>query len=363
MKNNIKLIAISISFLFLSYIGIQLFVPSNRGGRQIEIEIPEGASYRQAIDILEKNNLIRDRNLFTVVGRIARLDKRIRAGYYVFWGNMSPIQVLKKLKSGKIIEFEITIIEGDSLLEIGRKLAYNKIMSSEAFNLLAKDKGFLVSLNIDAPSLEGYLFPQTYKFAKGAKPVAVLKLMVNKMRDEFNNKLRGRAEEIGWSENQILTLASIIEREAKTDEERPLISAVYHNRIKRGMPLQADPTAIYGLKSNRHKITRNDLRKKTDYNTYVIKGLPPGPIASPGIKSIQAALYPAKVPYLYFVSKNDGTHHFSKTLSEHNAAIKRIKAMKESARLEKERLSASKTSEEDGVPEKSQTFWGDSKEG
>lgn len=340
IKNNIKLIAISLSFLFLSYIGIQLFVPSSRGGKQIEIEIPEGASYKQAIDILAKNNLIRDRNLFMVVGRIARLDKRIRAGYYVFWGNMSPIQILKKLKSGKIIEYEITIIEGDSLLEIGRKLAYNKIMPSEVFNSLSKDKGFLNSLDIDAPSLEGYLFPQTYKFAKGAKPVAVLKLMVNKMRDEFNSELRDRAKEIGWSENQVLTLASIIEREAKTDEERPLVSAVYHNRIKKGMPLQADPTAIYGIKSNKHKITRNDLKKKTDYNTYVIKGLPPGPIASPGIKSIQAALYPSKVPYLYFVSKNDGTHYFSKTLSEHNAAIKRIKAMKESARAKQNALSA-----------------------
>lgn len=344
MKNNIKLIAIAISFLFLSYIGIQLFVPSNKGGSQIEVEIPEGSSYKQAIEILAKNNLIRDKNLFMLAGRIARLDKKIRAGYYVFWGNMSPIEVLKKLKSGKIIEYEVTIVEGDSLLEIGKKLAYNKIMPADTFNSLIKDKNFLNALNIEAPSLEGYLFPQTYKFAKGAKPSAVLKLMVNKMRDEFNNELRARAKEIGWSENQVLTLASIIEREAKTDEERPLISAVYHNRIKKGMPLQADPTAIYGVKSKRHKITKNDLRKKTDYNTYVIKGLPPGPIASPGIKSIIAALYPAKVPYLYFVAKNDGTHYFSKTLSEHNMAIKRIKEKKEAARLNTEQKPISQQS-------------------
>ncbi|GER93161.1 hypothetical protein A45J_0894 [hot springs metagenome] len=328
MKNNVKLITIAISLLFLSYIGIQLFVPSNKGGKQIEIEIPEGATYKQAIDILAKNNLIRDKNLFMIAGRIARLDRKIRAGYYVFWGNMSPFEVLKKLKSGKIIEYEVTIVEGDSLLEISKKLAYNKIMPSDTFNSLIKDKGLLNSLNIEAPSLEGYLFPQTYKFAKGAKPVAVLKLMVNKMRDEFNSELKSRAKELGWSENQVLTLASIIEREAKIDEERPLISAVYHNRIKKGMPLQADPTAIYGVKSNKYKITKKDLRKKTDYNTYVIKGLPPGPIASPGIKSIIAALYPAKVPYLYFVAKNDGTHYFSKTLIEHNAAIKRLKTQR-----------------------------------
>ena len=123
-------------------------------------------------------------------------------------------------------------------------------------------------------------------------------------------------------------MASIIEKEAITDEERPIISAVYHNRIKKRMPLQADPTAIYGVKSSKLKITRNDLRKKTPYNTYVIKGLPPGPIASPGIKSITAALYPANVPYMYFVSRKNGTHYFSKTIAEHNAAIKRIRSSK-----------------------------------
>jgi UPF0755 protein len=346
MKNNIKLIAIAIFFLFLAYIGIQLFVPSNIGSKQIEIEIPEGSTYKQAIYILAKNNLIRDRNLFILLGKIVGIDKKVRAGYYVFWGNMSPLQVFKKLKDGKIIENEITIVEGDSLLEIGRKLASNKIIPLNDFNALSIDRNFLRSLGIDAPSLEGYLYPQTYKFPKGAKPVAVLKLMVNKMRDEFTDDLRKRAEEMGWSENEVLTLASIIEREAKTDEERPLISAVYHNRIKKGMPLQSDPTAIYGVKSYRYKITKNDLRKKTAYNTYVIKGLPPGPIASPGIKSIQASLYPAKVPYIYFVSKNDGTHYFSKTLSEHIAAIKRIKAKRDAVRATQKELSTSKTFEE-----------------
>lgn len=347
VKNNLKLIAIAISFLFITYIGIQLFVPSNIGSKQIEIEIPEGSTYKQAIYILAKNNLIRDRNLFILFGKIAGLDRKVRAGYYVFWGNMSPLQVFKKLKDGKIIENEITIVEGDSLPEIGRKLASNKIIPLADFKALSIDRNFLRSLDIDAPSLEGYLYPQTYKFPKGAKPVAVLKLMVNKMRDEFTDDLRRRAEEMGWTENEVLTLASIIEREAKTDEERPLISAVYHNRIKKGMPLQADPTAIYGVKSYRYKITKNDLRKKTAYNTYVIKGLPPGPIASPGIKSIRAALYPADVPYLYFVAKNDGTHYFSKTLSEHIAAIKRLKAKRETVRVTQKELSASKVSEED----------------
>lgn len=330
MKNNVRITIAAFSFLFLTYIGMQLFIPSNIGSTQVEVEVPEGATYKQAINILANHKLIRDKSLFVVIGKLTRFDKRIRAGFYTFWGNMSPWQVFRRLSSGKIIEYEITIVEGDSLEEIGRKLADNKLIAVKTFNDLASDKKFLDALDIKAPSLEGYLYPQTYKFPKGAKPAAVLTLMVNKLRAEYTDELQARAREIGWSENKVFTLASIIEREAATDEERPLIAAVYHNRIKKGMPLQADPTAIYGVKSYRHKITRSDLLKKTEYNTYVIKGLPPGPIASPGIKSIVAALYPARVPYLYFVSKKDGTHQFSSTFSEHNAAIKRINAAKAS---------------------------------
>lgn len=346
MKPNLKIIAVATSFLVAAYIGIQLFVPANIGSTQVEVEIPEGSSYKQALSILAKNNLIRDRNMFVVLGKITGLQKKIRAGYYVFWGNMSPLQVFKRLSSGKIIEYEITVVEGDSLLEISKKLTLNKIMPLENFKTFATDRGFLDSLDIAGPSLEGYLYPQTYKFPKGAKPAAVLKLMVNKLREEFNSELQDRAKKIGWSENEALTLASIIEREAKTDEERPIISAVYHNRLKKGMPLQADPTAIYGIKSNKRKITKDDLRKKTFYNTYVIKGLPPGPIASPSIKSIKAALYPANVPYLYFVSKNDGTHYFSKTLSEHNAAVKRLRALQAAKLKINDELSANTVSED-----------------
>ncbi len=339
MKKNLKLISVAILFLFFIYISVQLFIPSDIGSNQMEIEIPEGSTYKQALEILKNKNLIRDKNLFYGIGIILGIDRKIRAGYYVFWGDMSPFEVFKKLAKGEIIENEITIIEGDSVFEIKDKLVANNIMSAEDFDKLVKDPNFLNSLNIKAPSLEGYLFPETYKFPKGTKPESVLRLMVQKMREEFNDELRRRAEEIGFSENDVLTLASIIEREARIDEERELISAVYHNRIKKGMPLQADPTAVYGIKGKKQRITRDDLKRKTDYNTYIIKGLPPGPIASPGIKSIRAALYPADVPYLYFVSNRDGSHYFSKTLSEHNAAIIRIQAKRDSENRDLEDLS------------------------
>ncbi|MCC6346218.1 MAG: endolytic transglycosylase MltG [Nitrospirales bacterium] len=328
MKSNLKIIVLSIASLFMAYAGLQLFVPTDWSGRQVEIRIPEGATYRQALTLLARNNLIRDRNIFILIGKLTGFDKRVRAGYYSFFGRMTPYQVFKRLRDGKIIEFEVTVLEGDSLPEIGAKLAAYRIASVEEFSRLVRDPDFLMELNVQGPSLEGYLFPQTYKIPKGIPPRSVLRVMVRTLREEFDSRLQERARELGWSENGVLTLASIIEKEAAADSERPVISAVYHNRIRQGMPLQADPTAIYGVKSSREKITPRDIRKRTEYNTYTIKGLPPGPIASPGKKSILAALYPAEVSYLYFVSRGNGTHYFSRTLPEHSAAIRRIREQK-----------------------------------
>jgi UPF0755 protein len=232
------------------------------------------------------------------------------------------------LKEGRIIENEITVLEGDSLLEIGEKLSGLEIISQDDFKQLSSNEDLLYLYDIDAPSIEGYLFPDTYKFPKGINPEDVIGMMVNRMREKFTPDLCERASEIGLSEKEVLTLASIIEKESVTDKERFLISAVFHNRLKKGIPLQADPTAIYGIKSSKEKITASDLRKRTEYNTYIIKGLPPGPISSPSIKSIEAALYPSDVPYIYFVSNNDGTHHFSATAEEHTAAVKSYREKK-----------------------------------
>ncbi|MCX8027723.1 MAG: endolytic transglycosylase MltG [Thermodesulfovibrionales bacterium] len=324
MLYNIKIISIALSFLFVVYLLAQMFVPTNIGTDAIEVEIPEGASFREAMDILQGKNLIRDKNIFIILGRLTGMDRKIRAGYYAFWGYMSPYQVYKRFSEGRIIEFEVTINEGDSLLEIKQKLASKKIITQEIFDRLSTDKDFLKSLNIDAPSLEGYLYPDTYKFPKGAKASNVIKIMVNRLRQQYTDDLKERMREIGWNENEVLTLASIIEREAVVEKERAIISGVYHNRLKAGMPLQADPTAVYGIKSYKEKIYRKDLLRPTAYNTYIVKGLPPGPIASPSIQSIRAALYPANIPYYYFVSRNDGTHIFSKTLAEHNRAIRLV---------------------------------------
>ncbi len=310
------------------YIAIEFLTPLPTGTKTREIYVPQGATFRQAVEVLSKEKLTRDRNLFLLIGRMTGLHRKIRAGYYSITGSMNPMSVLLLLKRGQIVEYDITIVEGDSLVEIREKLAEKEIIDRETFMRLAKDKGFLEEYNIESPSVEGYIFPSTYKIPKGASPESALGMMINVMREKLSDALRERAEELGFSENKVLTLASIIEKEAVINSERPLISAVYHNRLKKRMPLQADPTSIYGVKSSKERITRKDLKRRTAYNTYAIKGLPPGPIASPGMKSIIAALYPANVPYIYFVSNNDGLHKFSVTASEHLSAVKEYREKK-----------------------------------
>ncbi|MDH5202525.1 MAG: endolytic transglycosylase MltG [Nitrospirota bacterium] len=329
MKRNVIFVLAGVILSCCIYVIVELLTPVPGISKKIEIQIPKGATFRQAIEIFSKEKLIRDKNLLLFVGRVSGLDRKIRTGYYSIYESISPLDIFKMLKKGQIIEYEVTIVEGDSLREIAEKLSEKGIMSKDDFVILSSDEDFLASYTIDAPTFEGYLFPDTYKIPKGMDPEDVVGTMINKMREQYAGKLRTRTAELGLSEREVLTLASIIEKEAKTDEERPLISAVYHNRLRKGILLQADPTSIYGIKSSREKITLKDLQRRTPYNTYVIKGLPPGPIASPGIKSISAAVYPADVPYIYFVSNDDGTHRFSVTREEHIAAVKSYREKKQ----------------------------------
>ncbi len=333
MLKKIYYTVTGIIILCVFYIIIQLFAPLPIGTKNIEIQIPKGSTFRQAAEIFSKERILRDKNLFLFLGRITGIDRKIRAGYYSIYSSMNLLDLLKALRRGQIIEYEITIVEGDSLSEIAQKLEEKNIIKKEDFKKLSTDKNLLACFKIDAPSFEGYLFPDTYKIPKGMEPSEAIGMMINKMRENFNDDFKKRADEIGLSEKEVLTLASIIEKEAAVDEERPLISAVYHNRLKKKMPLQADPTSIYGIKSMSEKITYDDLKRRTPYNTYIIKGLPPGPIASPGLKSIKAALFPAKVDYLYFVSNNDRTHIFSKSMDEH---LRAVKAYRNKKKLEKE---------------------------
>jgi len=322
MKKNFSVIFSCILIMAISYAAFEMFVPAQTGNNKVEIEIPRGSTFRQAVDILHDQKLIRDKNIFLLVGRLTGADRKIRAGFYSIWSSMRPFDIFKIIRKGQIIEYEIKILEGDSLWEISGQFEKNDIMKKEEFMTLAHDPEFLDSYKIESNSVEGYIFPDTYRIPKGVSPKEALGSMIDKMREKFSPDVLARMGKIGMTENEVLTLASIVEKEAVVDSERPLISAVYHNRLKKKMQLQADPTSIYGIKSSREKITREDLLRKTPYNTYQIKGLPPGPIASPGLKSIMAALYPADVPYIYFVSQDDRMHQFSTTAAEHIEAVK-----------------------------------------
>ncbi len=331
MKKNYLIIATALLLIFLIYSTVELIIPLPFGNKPIEFEIKRGATFRQVVNELSERGLVRDRWVIYVLGRVTGMDRKIKAGYYSLWGTMNPLQIFNAIRLGKIIEYEITVIPGDSLLEIGDKFSALNMADAEEFKKLCTDREFLDTLDVDAPSLEGFLFPDTYRFPKGLEVKEVLTIMVDRLRGKFDEDMMARMLELGLTETEVLTMASIVEKEAIVDVERPIIAAVYFNRLKKKMLLQADPTAIYGVKSSKIRITKNDLLKKTPYNTYFIKGLPPGPIASPGLKSIIAVLNPADVPYLYFVSNNDGTHTFTSTLNSHEEAVRAYRDKRKSA--------------------------------
>lgn len=321
MKRELRItIAAFVAFVML-YSCARVFVPVSGSDSGVQVSVEHGMSFREAVGALAEKGLMNDTWLFTIAGRLTGLDKKLRPGLYVFEGRQSAWSVFKTLRSGKVRLWSITISEGENLRQIRSKLMKKGIVNTADFDRLTSDEMFMAGLGVNAPSLEGYLFPETYLFSRGIGPERVLSIMVGMTRD-VTGPLLQRAAGMGMDETELLAMASIIEKEARLDEERTIISAVYHNRLLKGIRLQADPTVVYGVKPLGTGITRSDLRRKTPYNTYVIKGLPPGPIASAGRKSIEAAVSPDDVPYIFFVSNNDGSHVFTSTLKEHNRAVK-----------------------------------------
>jgi UPF0755 protein len=290
------------------------------------VTIQTGAPFSEVARILESNGIVRDRRSFYILARIREAIPKVKAGEYEVHTGMTPTEVLEKLVRGEVIKYPLTIPEGYNLFQIGEALEKAGIGSQKSFLNKAQDPALIASLGLEGESLEGYLFPDTYNFPKGFGEEPMIRQMVGRFQAVFA-PLEKKAQEMGLSRKDVVILASMIEKEAAGDQERRLISAVFHNRLQRGMALQSDPTAVYGVKREKNRgdnrITREDLLKKTPYNTYQIFGLPKGPIANPGMKSLQAALDPADVNYLYFVSKNDRTHHFSSTFEEHNRAVNR----------------------------------------
>lgn len=302
---------------------LHLYAPASWEKHIKVVNIPTGTSFQDVARILEENGIVRDQRSFYLLARISGVIPKVKAGEYEVHTAMKPSEVLDKLIRGEVIQYPITIPEGYNIYQIADVLDRAKVCNKQTFIQKARDPVLVASLGFEGDSMEGYLFPDTYNFPKGHDEEQIIRQMAGRFHSMFRS-LSKRAAELGLSRREVVILASMIEKEAVDDQERRLISAVFHNRLQRGMALQSDPTAVYGVKTGKGaggRITRQDLQRKTPYNTYQINGLPKGPIANPGFKSLEAALYPANVNYLYFVSKNDKTHYFSSTLEEHNRAV------------------------------------------
>ena len=297
--------------------------PKAQNEHQVIFAISSGEAFDSLISRLHTEGLINNPFNFRLLARIKGDDKKLKAGEYNLSSSMTPNQILEVLVGGKPILYRLTVPEGYTAKQIAAEIAAQKLGDARTFLDLVYNPEMAASLGIDAQSLEGYLFPDTYLFPKGIQASTIIQKMVARFKEQFDPQWYDRARKLHLSVHEIVTLASIIEKETGDPAERPLISSVFHNRLKKKMRLESDPTVIYGIKDYDGNITRNHLNTPTPYNTYIIRGLPPGPIANPGRLAIEAALYPASTRFLFFVSKKDHTHHFSKTIEEHNQAVRK----------------------------------------
>jgi UPF0755 protein len=305
---------------------------SNRPVDQVAQEklftVSPGQGLKQTADALQQEGLVTDALRFTILTRLDKQDKLLKAGEYFFSTTMTPREILGQMVEGRVHLYRLTIPEGYNLGQIATAVAAAGLASEENFLDAATDPETARRLGIEAETLEGYLFPDTYYFPRGLDSATIIATMVKQFRAAFKPDWKQRAEALGMTVHEVVTLASIIEKETGAPEERPLIASVFHNRLKKGMRLETDPTVIYGIPDFDGNIKRRHLETYTPYNTYKTKGLPPGPIASPGARALEAALYPARSDFLYFVSRKDGTHQFSRTIKEHNAAVRKYRLRK-----------------------------------
>ena len=286
------------------------------------VVIPRGASVEQIGELLEDAGLLHADLRFLLLTRILGVASTLPAGEFILDANQNPVDLLNQLVSAKPVQHQLTVVEGLRLEEIADIFAVDNWIDKNRFLELAGNTDFIAELGLgQISSLEGYLFPDTYLLVRPSPgEEKILSRLVNRALEVYRSLEPG---DTALTRHQVFTLASIVEKETGRADERPLIASVFHNRLGRRMKLQSDPTVIYGSENFSGPLTKKDLKTPTPYNTYAISGLPPGPICSPGRESLQAVLAPAATNYLYFVSRNDGSHHFSTSLREHNRAVRK----------------------------------------
>ena len=295
-------------------------------GAPTRVIVPRGATFAQAADSLARNGIVGSPRIFRLYGRFTGGDRNIKPGTYLLKHGTPWKDIISALNGGHGLVNTITIPEGYTLSQITPLLARTLKVPAESVQAAVRDTALLARLDIPNPTLEGYVFPDTYAFPVGTTARRAVREMVYSFERRWKPDWDSSLVDLKINRNDLVTMASIVEREARLPEERPVIAAVYYNRLRKGMLLQADPTIQYALGHHVGRVLYKDLAVASPYNTYIHKGLPPGPVASPGAASLAAAANPANVPYLYFVASPDGHHEFRMTLEEHTSAIKQVRA-------------------------------------
>jgi len=311
-----------VGILFSASFWFYMLDPTQNGNPDQIFIVPDGSTLSKVAEGLESKVLIKSNEPFLFWAKLMGYSRNIKAGEYRLNAHMSPLNILEVMSKGSIVTPPVTIPEGYNRMQIGALLEDKGLADKKKFISLTGSPDVARAYGFSGPDLEGYLYPDTYQFSRGLSEETIVDVMVRHFLD-VSASFRDRIKASGMTLEQVVILASIVEKETGSAEERPIIASVFLNRLKKRIRLETDPTVIYGIKNFDGNLKKKDLNQYTPYNTYVIRGLPPGAIANPGREAIRAVLYPADTSYLYFVSKNDGTHHFSETLSEHNRAVRK----------------------------------------
>ncbi len=326
------LLFIGISFFIVISMAAGLFIelksfastPANPSATlPVVITVRQGQTLNSTAEMLYQEKVIENSTKFVLIARIRGYDKQLKAGEYLLSAAMTPLQLLDIMVRGAVKLYKLTVPEGYNLYQIAELVEAANLSTKTDFIQAATDAARVRSHGLTGETFEGFLFPDTYFFPKEVTTERIIEAMVKRFWSVFLPEWQARAQDLDMTIRQIVTLASIIEKETGASFERPIISSVFHNRLKKKMRLESDPTVIYGIKNFDGNLTRKHLTTPTPYNTYKIRGLPIGPIANPGRASLKAALYPENTQYIYFVSRKDSTHQFSTNLKQHNRAVRK----------------------------------------
>jgi UPF0755 protein len=327
-RRRVLIVAGVLAAILVGVAGLGMLLLDQRGpafSEPVTIAIHEGERLPDVARGLAAQGVLRWPRLFVAWARLTGQDRNVRWGEFRLAQPLSPRELLARITGPPDSLHSVTIPEGRTVQDVLLHLEAAGLGSAETFQGLLADPSFLAAEGLPPEGAEGYLFPDTYAFPAGTPPDRVLRTMIRRFREVFTPEMQARAARVGLTPNEAVILASLVEEETAVPEERPLVAAVFVNRLRKGMPLQADPTVLYGRTDGDRRIRRSDLARPTAHNTYTMRGLPPTPIANPGRAALEAACSPADVPFLYFVARGDGSHEFNVDAEKHNEAVARLR--------------------------------------